>query len=50
MRNIEASAWVGNPRLLLIEHKKQSSTGMSHFKLQFHQKNPQADEDEAKSA
>lgn len=50
MRNIEASAWIGNPRLLLIEHKDKTGTGLSHFKLQFTQKRPDANADEAEPA
>jgi type IV pilus assembly protein PilN len=50
MRNIEASAWIGNPRLLLIEHKDKTGTGLSHFKLQFTQKRPDAEPDEAEPA
>jgi len=38
MRNIEASAWITNPILLLIEHKDKTGTGLSNFKLQFNQK------------
>jgi type IV pilus assembly protein PilN len=45
MRNIEASGWIGNPRLLLIEHKDKTGTGFSHFRLQFSQVQPdQTDE------
>jgi type IV pilus assembly protein PilN len=40
MRNIEASGWIGNPRLLLIEHKDKTGTGLSHFRLQFTQQTP----------
>jgi type IV pilus assembly protein PilN len=50
MRNIEASAWIGNPSLLLIEQKDKTGTGMSHFKLQFTQKKPQSEEDDAEAA
>lgn len=38
MRNIEASAWVSNPRLQLIENKDQTGTGLSHFRLSFDQR------------
>jgi len=38
MRNIEASGWIENPRLLLIEHKDKTGTGLSNFQLQLHQK------------
>jgi type IV pilus assembly protein PilN len=37
MRNVEASGWIGNPRLLLIEHKDKTGTGLSHFRLSFDQ-------------
>lgn len=37
MRNIEASKWIGKPLLLLIEHKDQTGTGLSHFRLRFEQ-------------
>jgi type IV pilus assembly protein PilN len=38
MRNIEASAWIGNPRLLLIEQKGKAASGLSRFQLRFDQK------------
>jgi len=38
MRNIEASAWVGNPSLQLIENKDQTGTGLSRFRLRFEQR------------
>ena len=34
MRNIEASEWLGKPRLLVIENKEITGTGLSHFKLE----------------
>lgn len=37
MRNIEDSAWIGSPQLLLIENKDQTGTGLSHFRLSFKQ-------------
>jgi type IV pilus assembly protein PilN len=40
MRNIEGSAWIGHPRLLLIEHKDKTGTGLSHFRLSFDQLQP----------
>ena len=40
MRNIEASKWVENPRLLLIERKDQTSTGFRIFRLEFSQSEP----------
>jgi type IV pilus assembly protein PilN len=48
MRNVEGSEWVGNPRLLLIEHKDTTGTGFSHFRLEFSQIRP--DEGEAEQA
>lgn len=45
MRNIERSAWLANPRLLLIENKDKTGTGLSHFRLSFDQKQPPADAD-----
>ena len=45
MRNIEASPWVGDPRLLLIEHKDKTGTGLSHFRLQFSQIRPGEERD-----
>jgi type IV pilus assembly protein PilN len=50
MRNIESSAWIGNPSLLLIEQKDKTGTGMSHFKLQFTQKKPQTGEEDDEAA
>lgn len=43
MRNIERSDWLANPRLLLIENKDKTGTGLSHFRLSFDQKQPPAD-------
>ncbi|HYN76493.1 MAG TPA: PilN domain-containing protein [Lamprocystis sp. (in: g-proteobacteria)] len=40
MRNVEGSAWIGHPRLLLIEHKDKTGTGLSHFRLSFDQIQP----------
>jgi type IV pilus assembly protein PilN len=37
MRNVDASAWIGSPRLLLIENKDKTGTGLSHFRLSFEQ-------------
>lgn len=37
MRNVEGSEWIGNPRLLLIENKDKTGTGLSHFRLSFKQ-------------
>jgi type IV pilus assembly protein PilN len=33
MRNIDDSAWLGKPKLDLIESKEKTDTGLSHFKL-----------------
>jgi type IV pilus assembly protein PilN len=43
MRNIDASAWIGNPVLLLIENKDETATGLSHFRLRFDQRKPGAE-------
>ncbi len=40
MRNVEGSGWVGNPRLMLIENKDKTGTGLSHFRLSFDQVRP----------
>lgn len=40
MRSIEASQWIGRPRLLLIEDKTR--TGLSQFRLAFDQVSPAA--------
>lgn len=37
MRAVEGSGWLGNPRLLLIEHKDKTGTGLSHFRMSFDQ-------------
>jgi type IV pilus assembly protein PilN len=37
MRNVEGSEWIGAPRLLLIENKDKTGTGLSHFRLSFNQ-------------
>lgn len=50
MRNVEASAWIGNPSLLLIEHKEKTGTGLSNFKLQFNQKTAVDKEGEGQEA
>lgn len=50
MRNIEESTWVGNPRLLLIQHKDKTGTGLSNFKLQFNQKKTKDEEDQEAAA
>lgn len=38
MRNIEASAWVGNPSLKFIENKDQTGGRASRFQLRFDQR------------
>ncbi|TVQ86655.1 MAG: pilus assembly protein PilN [Chromatiaceae bacterium] len=37
MRAIQASPWISDPQLLLIENKNQTGTGLSHFRLGFRQ-------------
>jgi type IV pilus assembly protein PilN len=50
MRNIEASPWIGDPRLLLIEHRDKTGTGLSHFRMQLHQETPsEGQESEARA-
>ncbi|MCF7983347.1 MAG: PilN domain-containing protein [Thiohalocapsa sp.] len=44
MRNIDASPWIGNPQLLLIENKDQTQTGLSHFRLGFDQRSAAKDD------
>lgn len=43
MHNVEGSGWIGNPRLLLIEHKDKTGTGLSHFRMSFDQVRPEAE-------
>jgi type IV pilus assembly protein PilN len=50
MRNVEASGWIGNPRLLLIEHKDKTGTGLSHFRLSFDQIRAKPTDSAAESA
>ena len=50
MRSIEASPWIGNPRLQLIEQKDKTGTGLSRFQLQFQQQKPQGEKDEGATA
>jgi type IV pilus assembly protein PilN len=45
MRSIEASEWIGSPRLLLIENKDKTGTGLSHFRLAFNQVSPPSPSD-----
>jgi type IV pilus assembly protein PilN len=47
MRNIEASAWIGQPQLLVIENKDQTGTGLSHFRLGFKQQRIEESEQQA---
>ncbi|MBN2885938.1 MAG: PilN domain-containing protein [Chromatiaceae bacterium] len=47
MRNIEAAAWVDRPRLMLIENKEKTSTGLSHFRLSFDQVRPKPEQAKA---
>jgi len=37
MRNVDASKWLGNPQLQVIENKDKTGTGFSHFKLSIKQ-------------
>lgn len=50
MRSVEGSGWIGNPRLLLIEHKDKTGTGLSHFRLSFDQIQAKPDEGDTESA
>lgn len=46
MRNIDTSDWLGNPRLVVIETKDKTGTGLSHFQLmgqQINKKKPEGD-------
>jgi len=45
MRNIDASIWVGDSGLVLIENKDETGTGFSHFRLRFKQRRPGSDAD-----
>jgi len=40
MRKIEASDWLDKPRLLVIETKDKTGTGLNHFRLSAQQVNP----------
>ncbi|BCU05371.1 PilN domain-containing protein [Allochromatium tepidum] len=40
MRRIEGSQSIGQPRLMLIENKDKTGTGLSHFRLSFSQVTP----------
>ncbi len=41
MSNVERSDWISKPRLMLIENKDKTETGLSHFRLAFNQSNPE---------
>ncbi|MTW22363.1 PilN domain-containing protein [Allochromatium palmeri] len=41
MRRIESSKSIGQPRLMLIENKDKTDTGLSHFRLSFNQISPE---------
>jgi type IV pilus assembly protein PilN len=43
MRNINASAWINEAVLLVIENKDQTGTGFSHFRLSFQQRRADPD-------
>jgi type IV pilus assembly protein PilN len=47
MRNIQASNWIGQPQLLVIENKDQTGTGLSHFRLGFTQQRVEESEQQA---
>jgi type IV pilus assembly protein PilN len=51
MRNINASAWISDATLLVIENKDQTGTGFSHFRLSFKQQrlDPQAAPDDRRA-
>ncbi len=40
MHNIGTSRWIGKPVLMLIEHKDETGTGLSRFRLRFEQLAP----------
>ncbi len=42
MRNVDASQWLGDPSLQVIENKDKTGTGMSHFTLKVKQINKKA--------
>lgn len=46
MKKIEVSQSIGKPRLMLIENKDKTETGLSHFRLSFDQISATADTDE----
>ena len=41
MRKIDASKWVGNPDLRVIENKERDDTAMSEFELRLQQREPE---------
>jgi type IV pilus assembly protein PilN len=43
MRKVEASRSIGKPRLMLIENKDKTDTGLSHFRLSFDQISPSSE-------
>lgn len=47
MKAIDSAAWIGRPRLMLIENKDKTGTGLSHFRLAFDQITPSKGETEA---
>lgn len=47
MGKIEGSQSIGQPRLMLIENKDQTGTGLSHFRLSFDQTVPAEDAEPA---
>lgn len=47
MRRIESSKSIGNPRLMLIENKDKTDTGLSHFRLSFDQISPSSESETA---
>ncbi|EXJ17097.1 PilN domain-containing protein [Imhoffiella purpurea] len=50
MHKIDKSQWISNPRLLLIENKDKTGTGLSHFRLSFDQTIPAEDAKSDKKA
>jgi type IV pilus assembly protein PilN len=50
MRNVEASQWITNPVLQIIENKDKEDSGFSQFTLTFQQKHNKTDDAEGKIA
>lgn len=50
MSKIEKSSWINSPRLMLIENKDKTGTGLSHFRLSFDQTIPAEDKVKDKKA